>query len=295
MRLSSITTSLAALAVVVLLHTQPVMAAALFFSGYGSGSSCTQSAPCQLATAVAVAGSFVELTCADSSDNNLGGLITKSLTIDCAGTAGSINNIIVSGGAVVTLRNSTIWQVVYGVELQSGTLILDNVHITGANTAILAQPTSPSTITVRNCIFDTGGAAVLLKPSAGGSIIATFDHVTITNNSGGGIKIDTTNGPVTVEITDSVVTNNGGNGINAIGAGANQNVVSIKNSVIAKNGVAGVQANGASAGVLIQTTLLDQNASGATSIVNNGHISTYGNNSIVGTAGSGFTGSAPLQ
>jgi hypothetical protein len=46
-----------------------------------------------------------------------------------------------------------------------------------------------------------------------------------------------------------------------------QGVVSIKNSVIAENSVAGVQANGASAGVMIGTTLLDQNATGATSAV----------------------------
>jgi hypothetical protein len=29
--------------------------------------------------------------------------------------------------------------------------------------------------------------------------------------------------------------------------------------------------------------------------VGSGHISTYGNNSIIGSAGSGFTGTAPLQ
>jgi hypothetical protein len=46
---------------------------------------------------------------------------------------------------------------------------------------------------------------------------------------------------------------------------------------------------------MIATTLLDQNASGATSVVGSGHISTYGNNSVVGGAGSSFTGSAPLQ
>ena len=46
---------------------------------------------------------------------------------------------------------------------------------------------------------------------------AVFDHVTIANNLGGGIKIDTSNGSVTLDITDSVITNNGGNGINAVG------------------------------------------------------------------------------
>ena len=102
-------------------------------------------------------------------------------------------------------------------------------------------------------------------------------------------------GPVTVDITDSIIRDNGGNGVNAVSPGANQSIVSIKNSVIAKNGVAGVQANEANAAILVQTTLFDQNIAGAISVVGGAHISTYGNNSIVGSAGSGFTGSAPLQ
>jgi hypothetical protein len=59
--------------------------------------------------------------------------------------------------------------------------------------------------------------------------------------------------------------------------------------------VAGVQVNGASAAAMIDTTLLDSNATGATTAINGGHMLTYGNNRIVGTAGSGFTGSAALQ
>jgi hypothetical protein len=45
---------------------------------------------------------------------------------------------------------------------------------------------------------------------------------------------------------------------------------------------------------MIDTTLLDSHAS-ATSVISGGRILTYGNNQIVGTSGSGFTGSASLQ
>jgi hypothetical protein len=183
-----------------------------------------------------------------------------------------------------------------GIYFLGGTLILENVHFVGAIVnEINAQPSTPSKLIVRNCIFDHGGAAIVLKPAAGGSLSVQFDHVTIVGNAAGGIKIDTTNGPVTVDITDSVIRDNGGNGVNAVSPGANQNIVSIKNSVIAENGSAGVQANGANAAILVQTTLFDQNVAGATSVVGGGHISTYGNNSIVGSSGSGFTGSAALQ
>ena len=112
---------------------------------------------------------------------------------------------------------------------------------------------------------------------------------------GGGIKIDTTNGPVTVDITDSVISDNGGNGINAVGHAGGQAMVSIKNSVIAKNAVAGVQANGSNSAAMLAMTLLDTNVAGALSVVGGGHILTYGNNQIVGTQGSAFTGTAPLQ
>jgi len=41
--------------------------------------------------------------------------------------------------------------------------------------------------------------------------------------------------------------------------------------------------------------LLDSNASGALTTINGGRLLTYGNNRIVGSAGSGFTGPTPLQ
>jgi hypothetical protein len=179
----------------------------------------------------------------------------------------------------------------------SGSLILENCIFDGygSNPPLMIEPNGPFNLVIRNSHISNSASGVLLKPQVGGSIHATFDHVEITGNSGGGIKIDTTNGPVTTDITDSTVSDNASNGINAVAAGAGQNVVSIKNSVIARNGEVGVQANGANAGVLVQTTLFDQNAGGATAVLNGGHISTYGNNSIVGSSGSGFTGSAPLQ
>jgi hypothetical protein len=144
-------------------------------------------------------------------------------------------------------------------------------------------------------ISNNNSGGILLKPAHGGSITATLDRVTITQNAGGGIKIDTTSGPVTADITDSIISNNGGNGINAVGNAGGQAIVNIKSSVFARNGGAGVQANGVNAGVLIATTLFDQNAAGATSVVNGGNMFTYGNNQIVGSAGSGFNHTAGLQ
>ena len=146
-----------------------------------------------------------------------------------------------------------------------------------------------------NSRISNAGSGILLKPAAGGSIKATLDHVTITGSVGGGIKADATNGVVDLDVSDSEISDNGGNGINAVASGRNQNIVSIKNSVIARNGAAGVQSNGANAGVLMATTLLDQNVSGALSVVAGGNLFTYGNNQVVGSQGSNFTSTAALK
>ena len=58
---------------------------------------------------------------------------------------------------------------------------------------------------------------------------------------------------------------------------------------------AGIQANGTNAAALVNSSVLDSNTAGATALIGAGRILTYGNNSIVGTPGLGFTGPAALQ
>jgi hypothetical protein len=292
MRFSSTATLLVA-AAVVFLRTPPAAASDLFFSGNGAGTACSQAAPCPLATAVSEALAGMELACADSSGSP-SVTISKSITIDCVGTTGHIAGVTVDSGAVVTLANFTLGGGL-NLVLQSGTAILENVHLTGVGTAISAQPNAPSTLIVKNSRIDSNSAGALLKPAAGGSLSARFDRVTIAANLGGGIKIDTTNGPVTVDVTDSEISSNAGNGLNAVGGAGGPAMFSINRSVIAKNGAAGVQASGANSAALISTSLLDSNTAGALSAVGGGRILTYGNNSIVGSSGTGFTGSASLQ
>ncbi len=161
--------------------------------------------------------------------------------------------------------------------------------------ALDIEPTGPLNLVIRNSRVSNGGTvAIVLKPASGGSINATFDHVTVTENAGGGIRLDTTNGPVTADVTDSVISNNTGNGLSAQGGAGGAAMLSIHNSVIAKNGAAGVNATGATGAALVDTTLLDSNTN-AISVTSGGRVLTYGNNRIVGASGSGFTGPATLQ
>jgi hypothetical protein len=301
--------SMAVAALAAFLSTAPSHAeeAFIYISATGSNvGACTAANPCAvISTALTFIGAPVRVICLNGSAEDNGSArfapppSNGLVDFDCP--QGNIANLAFGGGNFrarirhLSFRNAATGATQLGFE-GSGTLILEDCTFEDSDdAALIIAPNGPLNVAIRNSRMSNGVSGILLKPAAGGSINATLDHVTIADNNGGGIKIDTTNGPVTLDVTDSVVSNNGGNGINAIGNVGGQAIVSIKNSVIAKNGAAGVQANGANAGVLIQTTLLDENVAGATSVVNGGNMSTYGNNSLVGPPGSGFNHTAGLQ
>jgi hypothetical protein len=237
--------------------------------------------------------------------------IAQSITIDCLGAtftldasgvdyitvnAGPNDDVTIRGIQFVTNLDRGGRAGLTGVKFISGhSLHIENCTFNGLITAgVSIMPTTVSSVFIADSKFRTNASGVLIKPSTGGSVAASFLRVAITSNTGGGIKTDSADGIVNLDITDSEISYNNGIGINAR-SGGSLNMVSIKNSIITKNGAQGVQANGANVGVTVQTTLFNQNASGATSVVAGGHISTYGNNSIVGSSGSGFTGTASLQ
>jgi hypothetical protein len=262
------------------------------------GNTCILTAPCRSfsrALMQTLSGGFV--TCLDGDDYGAIITITTSVTIDCSVTKPSYGNFIINApGISVTIKGGAMFANGASPCIQINQafgVVVDDVQCVGDQTGILVSTSTATAVTVSHSLFKQNGSGVVLKPVLGGSINATFDHVTITESTGGGIRSDSTSGPVTADVTDSVISNNGGNGINAIvgafgGTAATQNMVSIEHSVIAKNGAAGVQANGANAAVLLANTLLDQNAAGATSIANGASMATYGSNRIVGSPGSGF-------
>jgi Right handed beta helix region len=235
--------------------------------------------------------------------------IAQSITIDCRNAmfaldASGVDYITVNAGPNddITIRgiqfvSNFIHGGLSGVKFIGGhSLHIENCTFNSLTSAAVSiMPTTASNVFVTDSKFRTNATGVLIKSSTGASVAASFVRVTITSNNGGGIKIDTTNGPVTADITDSEISGNSGNGLNAVGGAGGPAMFNIHNSVIAKNGVAGVQVNGATAAAMIDTTLLDSNVSGATSVVAGGHMLTYGNNRVVGTAGSGFTGTASLK
>jgi hypothetical protein len=296
-KLASISLGVALSAVMLIL---PAQAQRTYVAAGGTnGGGCTFSTPCSsMTTAIAETQSGGTLSCLTDGNFSTAVTITVTMTIDCVGTTAELGPFTINGsGITVTMKNVTIHDAnAPAISFNNGArLYLDNVTMDGNTYGLMVQPTGPSTVVVSNSTIKNNAAGVLLQPQSGGSVTATFNGVTIATNSGGGVKTDTINGPTSLDISNSIVSNNTGNGINAVSGAGGTNMLNIKNSVIAGNGAAGIQANGATAAVLVNDTLLDSNTAGAIAVVNGGRVLTYGNNSVVGTSGSGFTGSTALQ
>ena len=295
---------------VAFLHVAPVAAASVvWISSTGSDANqCFATQPCMtFSKALTQLYGGGQINCLNSpGPSDYAASTSQSFTVDCAGGVYQVEEpdgaafYLYGTSQVVKIRNLTISGALYGFPginvVGSGTLILENcVFENIRGTALDIEPTGLFNLVMTNSRISNGASGVLLKPAAGGSVTATFNGVTIADNTGGGIKTDATNGAVSVDISNSTISNNGGNSMNAVGGAGGTNMLNIHNSVIAKNGSAGVQANGTNAAALIDTTLLDTNTAGATSAVGSGRVLTYGNNRIIGTLGSGFTGTAVLQ
>jgi hypothetical protein len=299
-RLCIVVTALAAFLPIAPTYAQVNFA---YVSATGSGTSCTATQPCpNIAVAIGAIAPPLQIICldGDTADNGSPVIVQSvSIDIDCPlGTFAQLDVQPSATNATLRLRHLRFPSFGFGNYVRffgGGTLIFEDCVFADATAvAFDIEPSATLNLVIRNSRISNSGSGMLLKPAAGGSIKATLDHVTVTDNGGGGIKTDSTNGVVNLDISDSEISNNVGNGINLVGS-ANQNMLNLSRVVIAKNGVAGLQANGATAAALVDTTLFDTNTSGATSVVGGGRVLTYGNNRIVGTAGSGFTGSASLQ
>ena len=283
------------------LHIQPSSAENVaFVSAAGSGTACTQTAPCgsilQAVISVGGDGRIVCLTPVSETANI--GLSTGTYIFDCP-SASMHGRLSMSpfGNAVLKFQHMSFSPGSNSVNAGGGgTLILEDCVIEDAQAIGLdIEPNGPLNLVITNSrISNNAGTGVLIKPASGGNVIATFDGVTITKNAGG-LHTDTTNGAVKVDISNSTISNNGNNGMAVVGGAGGQNMVSVTSDVIASNSQAGIEASGANAAVVVNNTLLDSNTLGALSAVSGGRILTYQNNNIIGSPGTGFTGTAAPQ
>jgi hypothetical protein len=201
---------------------------------------CSRTAPCKtFAGAISKTAAGGEINCLDPAGYGAVN-ITKSITIDCRGTLGSIlaasvNGVVINGAnLVVTLRNLSIsapGNGLAGIRLVNGArLEVSNVTISG--------------------FAATNGAGISIE----GANAQVFIHDSSVSGSRVGLQVRAA-GSVQVTVTGSAFTGNATAGIAAQGGGARLRVA---DSMIAGNAV-GVAATGGAAILSYGDNLIDGN------------------------------------
>jgi len=258
---------------------------------------CSRTAPCKtFAGAISKTAIYGEINCLDPG--GFGGVtITKSITLDCTGTFGSIlndgfNGINIPFDSFTAVGEGRKTVNIRGINLQGGNDGLNGIRITGngTNSHVFVEDVlmtgnygSPG-----NGITDVRGNGSL-----------TVQNTTIRNMGTAGISIASTGGGVIRVTLTNVRVANSQSGISS-SAGA---AMMIRNSVFTDNAVVGIQV-GPSAQATIKSTTISHNGTGISSagitrlsdseIVLNGTgvsgtVQSYSNNSFVGTIGGTIT------
>ncbi len=286
----------------------------LWVASYGDDNSptCSFTAPCLsfgYAASIAPAGS--EINCIDSVPAS-GISITKSMTINCEGqlAGNGVKASPPSVGLVSIGTSPTDIVVLRGLQLNfqgfgsgiffyaSGTLILDKVHIGGANASgIIFQPNAPAKLIVTDSVIDssgtgTTGAAIRVVPSGTGSAQVTLDHVKIVGNVFG-VALDGTGSTsgINATIRDSVAASNTQDGIVAVSAAGKAPIGVLVTNSASINNQFGIRSIGPGVTVRTDGSRVAGNGTGlATS--GGGALLSAGNNTVEANAVNGaFTGS----
>jgi hypothetical protein len=278
-------------------HSQ---ASRTWVSGVGDDANpCSRTAPCKtFAGAISKTAVNGEINCLDPG--GFGALtITKSITIDCAGTLGSIlapstNGINVNGaGVVVAIRNVTISGVNSGFVginfVQGATLHVENVVIRGfrSGSAIGLRVAfgTAAELYVTDTIISNNGSGIVIRPTANADVAAALARVTLQNNSVDGLNADATGSTAAIRahITDSVIDGNANFGVAAIAPAGASSLVATNRIVVTGNGT-GIQATGATGRVILNASTVTENSRGV-NVASGGTVSSYGNNALIGNRG----------
>lgn len=268
-----------AIAIVAVLYAAPAQAQATrtWVSGVGDDvNPCSRTAPCKtFAGAISKTAAGGEIDCLDSG--GFGTLtITKSLTIDCAGTLGSVlasgvNGIVISSGTPsvpvnVILRNLSINGAgttlgVNGIRaLLPGTLLLENVLIQNFSAQGLDAEPSQGNLNVSikdSTVKQITSGGILLKPGASANVAASLTRVSMYDGQFGLRAEDRSK----ASVFQSIASGNNGNGFLAVSAAAAAEI-NLVNSVASNTATNGVATSGALATIRMLNSAAVNNATG---------------------------------
>ena len=312
-----------ALASAFLIAPASAQATRTWVSGVGDDANpCSRTAPCKtFAGAISKTATAGEINCIDPG--GFGAVtITKSITIDCRHTEGSVlssltNGVIVNTpvGSIVHLRGISINGAGNGIDgvrmVGQGQLHIEDSNIeriTSNGVEFLANGNSELYIS-NTRIAEAGADGVLIKTTGAVGINAILSRVEITN-SGSGILVDGTGNTVAMNLTltNSLISGNTGNGVVIKSIAAASPVrATITGNTISANAGTGVNANGAAASgngsaiAFLGGSTIFGNVTGVSNS-GSGAVQSYKNNMIAGnlTDGTPLTafpgpGGTPLQ
>lgn len=268
-------------------------------SGVGDDANpCSRTAPCKtFAGAISKTAAGGEISVLDPG--GFGAVtITKAITLDGAGTLGSIlnastNGVVVNAGVndKIVLRNLTINGAGTGLNgvrfLAGASLLVDKVRITGNGgtspngIGIAFLPSGSSRLVVVNSVIAnnaTGG--VLVAPGASGSAQVSISDSQIAGNTGYGFRAQDRS---ITAVSNCTVTANGYQGI--LGVSTSQYVdITVTGCVLTDNGngplnAGAIQSNGAASIVRIAGNTITNNQYGLWGNVG-GNILSFGSNNV---------------
>jgi hypothetical protein len=278
------------------IETAQAQATRTWVSGVGDDvNPCSRTAPCKtFAGAISKTAIGGEINCIDPG--GFGAVtITKSITIDCNGTFGSIlasgtNGIVVNAlNAVVTIRGISINGAGTGLSgirfLQSGALRVENVKIFNfTDKGVDFVPTGNSELIVaKSEIYNNGAGAtnfaINVRPTGAASAITTIDRSIVQNNSTG-IIFDTsaTSAVMAATIRESTIAGNSNTGVT--GKGGPGVFLTVDKSSVNSNGF-GITSDGSNVNIQVANTVVVANSTGLT-LLNSGKIISFSSNVFSG-------------
>ncbi len=182
---------------------------------------CSRTAPCKtFAGAISKTATNGEISCLDPG--GFGAVtITKSITIDCEDTQGSIlgagtNGVIINITSGTDSKKSVRLR---GLSINGATTGLNGIRILAANS-----------VTVEDTVIDGFSQHGISVETSSGTPKMTFDRVSIRNNTGNGINSFIIGGTVNLAVSNSQFS------LNATGINLSNNTkATVRDSTIANN------------------------------------------------------------
>ena len=253
---------------------------------------CSRTAPCKTFAAAltkTIAGGLINCVDADGFGTIT---ITKSITIDCAGTGGGILATLGANGVTIATANITV--ILRGLRIEGagsgGTgvnflngsvLHLQDSSISRFSAGLNFAPPSGVTsrlVVTNSSISENAGPGLNIAPTGSGNAKVVLDRAQLDANSAGVFAGAGNGGAVRATIKGSSLSANNNDGIAADGSVGPVQVL-IDSSVMSNNGGLGVHSTGANATVIVCCSTMAGNDTGWNS-ANGAGLGTYGNNNV---------------